>query len=241
MRGMFRKHQDGAERAFHGALRPCMSSCCQQEGARGVRLSHSSAPQRGWPWDPAIGVLNRWGRPLELFPSPHLACASSTKHSALPPVSDLQHTTAWNNNNRRSTSDRSEPRYCPPPPRTRHDQQQSEACRMSLKSGQRHHDGTGSGSMIRNTPRWWGRDIDQSFLRAESRECKPQSATTSTTRARASVGVLGWTLHHHVSSSPFRSRHAGSRDGFKTPKARAAAISRHHGERGSQSSDSLRA
>lgn len=35
MRGMFRKHQDGAERAFHGALRPCMSSCCQQEGHEG--------------------------------------------------------------------------------------------------------------------------------------------------------------------------------------------------------------
>lgn len=112
---------------------------------------------------------------------------------------------------------------------------------MSLESGQRHHDGTASGSMVRNTPRWWGRDIDQSFLRAESRERKPQSATTLTTRARASVGVLGWTLHHHVSSFPFRSRHAGSRDGFKTPKGRAAAISRHHGERGSQSSDSLRA
>jgi hypothetical protein len=79
----------------------------------------------------------RWERPLEPFPLPHWQLRV-VETFALGPVSD-------------NMSDRSEPRYCPQP-RTRHHQKQSEACCMSPEFGQRHHGGTGSGSMIRNTP-----------------------------------------------------------------------------------------
>lgn len=69
MRGMFRKHQDGSRASLSRGLAAMHVILLSTGGARGVRLSHSSAPQRGR--GPADWRAYRWERPLEPFPLPN--------------------------------------------------------------------------------------------------------------------------------------------------------------------------
>lgn len=102
-RGMFRKHQDGSRASLSRGLAAMHVILLSTGGARGVRLSHSSAPQRGR-GTRRLACLSLGDAP-GTFPSPQLACASSSKHFALPPVSDntRQHRTTTTTDGPRRT------------------------------------------------------------------------------------------------------------------------------------------